>query len=181
MDEKDKLIDAFLEKLNNEVLSKLTMKECGRIYSKQDIPAMTALLTDMHKAFLSVYHTEILDEDYEWVMLPAVIRARKDGLLTVGVVTLDLQSSGEHWGTSFLTPAGMVDLQNTDHRPEFRDRMIKQWIPYDYYYTPYVPGDIHVNPSLAPEAVQKMLDACRADEAETDISEESETEDDLEL
>ena len=177
----DKLIDSFLEKINREVFGKLSIKECGRIYSQQDIPAMTEVLKDMHKAFLSVYQTEILDDAYEWVMLPAVIRSQKNGLLTVGIVTLDLQSSGEHWGTYFLTPAGMVDLHNTDHTPAFRDRMIKQWIPYDYYYTPYVPGDIHVNPSLAPENIRQMLDACHADDAEADILEEVETEDELEL
>ena len=181
MDENDKLIDAFLVKVNGEVLNKLSIQECGRIYRKQDVPAMTALLKELHKAFLAVYQAEILDDHYEWVMLPAVIRARKDGLLTLGIVTLDLQSSGEHWGTIFLTPAGMVDLQNIDHAPGFRDQMVKQLIPYDYYYTPYVPGDIHVNPSLAPQAVCEMLDASRADEAEPDVLEEAEQEDDLEL
>lgn len=181
MEDKNKLIDRFTEKVNAEVLGKINIRECGRIYRQQDISAMTEVLKDMHKAFLSVYQTEILDGDYEWVMLPAVLRSQKTGKLTVGLVTLDLESSGEHWGTWFLTPAGMVDLQNTNHTPAFRDRMIKQWIPYDYYYTPYVPGDIHVNPSHAPENIRQMLDACRADEPEADISEEAEPEDDLEL
>lgn len=177
----DKLIDNYLEKINGEVFGKLSVKECGRIYTQQDIPAMTELLKQMHTAFYEVYHTDCLDSEYEWVMLPAVIRSQKSGLLTVGIVTLDLQSSGEHWGTHFLTPAGIVDLHDTDHNPAFRDRMIKEWIPYDYYYTPFVEDDIHVNYSHLPETVSQMLDACRADETETDILEEAEMEDDLEL
>ncbi len=177
----DKLMDSYLEKINREIFGKLSVKECGRIYTQQDIPAMTELLKRMHTAFCEVYHTDCLDSAYEWVMLPAVIRSQKSGLTTVGIVTLDLQSFGEHWETYFLTPAGIVDLHNTDHKPAFRDRMIKQWIPYDYYYTPFVENDIHVNYSHLPESVSQMLGACRADEAEADILEETESEDDLEL
>ena len=178
---KNELTDLFVAKINDEVMKSLTVKECGRIYSQQDIPAMTSLLKDMHKAFLSVYQTEILDSDYEWVMLPAVICAYKTDKITVGLVTLDLESSGELWAVDFLTPAGMFNPFRDDLASPFEKQMVAQWVPFDYYYTPYVPGDIHVNPSSVPESIRQMLDACRADEAETDILEEAETEDDLEL
>lgn len=181
MEDTNKLIDLFIDKINDEVFRNLSIKECGRIYSEQDILAMTGILKNMHNAFVSVYHTELLDYDYEWVMLPAVIRAQNSGLLTVGLVTLDLQSSGEHWGTNILTPAGMMNLHDDDRRPEFRERMIKQWCPYDYYYTPFVEGDIHVDYSCIPEAIREMLNACRADEAEPDFTVDTEIEDDLEL
>ena len=73
----DKLIDNYLEKINGEIFGKLSVKECGRIYTQQDIPAMTELLKQMHTAFCEVYHTDCLDSEYEWVMLPAVIRSQK--------------------------------------------------------------------------------------------------------
>lgn len=181
MEDKSKLIDLFVDKINAEVFRKLSIRECGRIYSEQDILAMTGISKNMHNAFVPVYQTELLDRDYEWVMLPAVIRAQNSGMLSVGLVTLDLQSSGEHLGTDILTPAGMMNLHDDDRNLEFRERMIKQWCPYDYYYIPFVENDIHVNYSHIPEAVREMLNACRADEAETDYMAEAETEDDLEL
>lgn len=181
MEDTNKLIDLFIDRINAEVLRKLSIRDCGRIYKEQDILAMTEILKNMHNAFVSVYQTEFIDRDYEWVMLPAVIRAQNSGLLTVGLVTLDLQSSGEHWGTDILTPAGMMNLHDDDRNPEFRERMIKQWCPYDYYYTPFVEGDIHVDYSHIPGTVREMLNACRSDEAELDFTVDTETEDDLEL
>jgi hypothetical protein len=63
------------------------------------------ILKQMHDAFVEVYGTDYLDNgDYEFVELPAVIKGRNTGHISLGIVTLDLESSGEHWGTFFLTP-----------------------------------------------------------------------------
>ncbi len=53
----------------------------------------------MHDAFIETYGTDYHDSDYEFVELPAVIQGRNTSHNDLGIVTLDLESSGEHWGT----------------------------------------------------------------------------------
>ena len=47
-----------------------------------------------------------VDESYGMVMMPAVVKGTESGIKALALVTLDLESSGEHWGTTFLTPGG---------------------------------------------------------------------------
>ena len=55
------------------------------------------VLKEMHGAFVKTYGTDYLDNgSYEFVSIPAVIRSRCTGKLCLGIVTLDLSSSGEH-------------------------------------------------------------------------------------
>lgn len=61
----------------------------------------------MHETFISAYGCNYLERDeYEFVELPAVIRGRNEGYVTLGIVTVDLHSSGEHWGTFFSDTRG---------------------------------------------------------------------------
>jgi hypothetical protein len=67
---------------------------------------------------VEVYRTDNLDYgDYEFVDVPAVIRGRNTRHIGLGIVTLDLQSSGEHSGTFFLTPRGVIDQGFDEMKP----------------------------------------------------------------
>lgn len=71
----------------------------------------------MHDLFVEVYGTDYLDSNFEFVGLPAVIQGRNTGHIGLGIVMLDLESSGEHWGTFFLTPMGVIDQGGEKMKP----------------------------------------------------------------
>jgi len=65
----------------------------------------------MHDIFIEVYGTDYLDSSYEFVEIPAVIQGRETGHFGLGIINLNLESSGELWRTYFLTPRGVVEQQ----------------------------------------------------------------------
>lgn len=102
MKEKD-LQAAYIERLNT-LLKTVDFKKLDRSCNAGDNAYAKEILKQMHDQFVEVYHTDELDFDPEFVDVPAVIRGRNTGHIGLGAVTLDLQSSGEHYGTWFLPP-----------------------------------------------------------------------------
>ena len=112
----------------------------------------------MHNAFVSAYGDGMIyGEDIEFIQLPAVICGRESGHIALGIVTIDLQSSGEHWGTFFLTPYGVLDQGSKNLDADEKEYIRKEFIPYDYWYTPKVYGDIHVDFNNIPNEVQELM------------------------
>ena len=110
-------------------------------------------LLAMHLAFEEVYGEGYVDESFGYVLMPAVIRGCRSGIHTLGLVSLDLESSGEHRGTTFFTPAGPV-IQGDDALAEEQKLFVQvNYMPYDYWYTPLVARDYHVNFESMPESV----------------------------
>ena len=118
----------------------------------------------MHSAFVKTYGTDYLDNgSYGFVSIPAVICARNTGKLCLGIVTLDLESSGEHWGTEFLTPYGVVSQGDPDTNADIQQYIRDNFIPYDYWYTADVDGDIHAGVDEMPEDVQSLIAVARGE------------------
>lgn len=123
-----------------------------------------SILRALHKAFVSVYHTDYLDRGgYRFVELPAVIRGRNTGHISLGIVTLDMESSGKHFGTFFLTPHGVIDQGDENLTEKQKEYLRKTFIPYDYWYTPELEHDIHVDYESIPPEVAELLEACPLD------------------
>ncbi len=122
------------------------------------------VLKQMHSAFVKTYGTDYLDNgSYGFVSIPAVICARNTGKLCLGIVTLDLESSGEHWGTEFLTPYGVVSQGDPDTNADIQQYIRDNFIPYDYWYTADVDGDIHAGVDEMPEDVQSLIAVARGE------------------
>lgn len=122
------------------------------------------VLKQMHSAFVKTYGTDYLDNgSYGLVSIPAVICARNTGKLCLGIVTLDLESSGEHWGTEFLTPYGVVSQGDPDTNADIQQYIRDNFIPYDYWYTADVDGDIHAGVDEMPEDVQSLIAVARGE------------------
>ena len=122
------------------------------------------VLKEMHGAFVKTYGTDYLDNgSYGFVSIPAVICARNTGKLCLGIVTLDLESSGEHWGTDFLTPYGVVSQGDPDTNADIQQYIRDSFIPYDYWYTANVERDIHVGFDEMPEDVQSLIAVARGE------------------
>ena len=145
----------YIDKVNR-ILSSVDFNRLDCSCNGYDKDYARSILQALHKAFVSVYQTDYLDRgEYEFVELPAVIRGRNTGHIALGIVTLDLESSGEHFGTFFLTPHGGEHI--TEQQQEY---IRKTFIPYDYWYTPEVKHDIHVDFESVPPEVAGLLEAC---------------------
>lgn len=107
----------YIDKVNR-ILSSVDFNRLDCSCNSSNNDYARSILQALHKAFVSVYQTDYLDRgEYEFVELPAVIRGRNTGHIALGIVTLDLESSGEHFGTFFLTPHGVID-QGGEHITE---------------------------------------------------------------
>lgn len=142
----------FIDKIN-EILGKTDFLLLNTSCNTENTSYAAETLLAMHQAFEEVYGEGYVDENYGMVMMPAVVRGRESGIQTLALVTLDLASSGEHWGTTFLTPGGPL-VQGYAELTEEQKRAIREYyIPYDYWYTPLVERDHHVNFTDMPESV----------------------------
>ena len=153
----DKNIAAFLHVLDTEVFPKIDYEKYLHACQTHDLEYPTELLKMFHEAFVQIYGDDLLTgRDAEWIILPAVLQSEKTGDILVGLVELDLSSSGEHWGTNFLTPYGMFSFEE-DRVGRLPKYMKENFIPYDYYYTPEILGDIHTDKNNAPDEIKTML------------------------
>ena len=150
----------YIDKVN-KILSTLDFNRLDCSCNSSYDGYARSILQTLHKAFVSVYRTDDLEHGgYGFVELPAVIRGRDTGHIALGLVTLDLNSSGEHFGTFFFTPHGVIDQDGEASTEQQKAYIRKTFIPYDYWYTPKVENDIHVEHASVPPDVKTLLDAC---------------------
>lgn len=154
----DPRIDRFLESVN-KLLRHADFDDLHISCNSENSGAARNFLKQMHDAFVRVYGDKPLSAaDAEFVEMPAVIQGH-NGMLCLGLVGVDLQSSGEHWGTDFFTPHGVIS--QGEALPERQMEFINGLIPYSYWYTPEIENDIHVDFSDIPENVASILEECR--------------------
>lgn len=154
-------------KLNEE---KIDFSKVAASYKTEDMHEAKELLKLMHDVFVSTHKTDCVDEldtvGDEFVSLPAVIKSDKTGEICVGLVYVDIESSGEHRGTQFALSHGFYGDDEGSMPPKEkgeRDRIGS----YDYWYTPTFAGDIHASFENVPEDVQSMLDYAKGLEEQT--------------
>ncbi len=150
---------AYIERVNT-LLETVDFSRLDRSCNSKNSTYACDILKQMHELFTEVYQTDSLDYEYEFVDVPAVIRGRNTGHLCLGLVTLDLQSSGEHYGSWFFTSRGVIDDGSEEMRPEDALYLRDIYSPYDYWYSVYIQRDHHVDFDHVPEKVADMLDAC---------------------
>lgn len=165
--QQEKPAETFADNIN-AVLRKVSFERLESSLQSPDKGYAEDVLKEMHDAFVKTYGTDYLEEGkYEFVNIPAVIRSRNTGKLCLGIVTLDLESSGEHWGTDFLTPYGVISQGDPDANADLQKYIRDNFSPYDYWYAAYVEGDIHVDFDNVPEDVADLIaDATGAKETE---------------
>ena len=150
----------FIDKIN-EILEKTDFKLLNMSCNSENTSYAAEKLFAMHQAFETVYGEGYVDEEYGMVMMPAVVCGRDSGIRTLALVTLDLESSGEHFGTIFMTPGGMMEQGSSSLSEKQKQALAEYYIPYDYWYTPLVERDHHVDFTQMPEEVadiRRMVD-----------------------
>lgn len=156
---------AYIERLNT-MLPTVDFKKLDQSCNSAENDYAKEILKQMHDIFVEVYGTDYLDSDYEFVELPAVIQGRNTSHIGLGIVSLDLESSGEHWGTFFLTPMGVIDQGGEKMKPSESKYLSTVYIPYDYWYTVSIEHDYHVDFDNVPDKIADMLNVCYPDQPE---------------
>jgi len=159
-------LEKYADELNNNILPNIDYNKLQESYST-DMVYAKGVLNRLDKAMEAAYGTVALshdDGDDGFVLVPGVIRGRESGNMCLALLELDLSSSGEHWGTSYLCKYGVVSQTAAGNDPETGEaaqamakEMNKAFIPYDYCYTAAVLGDIHVQPSQLPKELREVI------------------------
>ena len=128
------------------------------------------MLKTMHEVFCGTYGTHCVDDidagNEEMFYLPAVIKSRETNALCVGLVLVDIESSGEHWGTQFMLD-GNFYCDNSECMTDKVKTKREEIGVYDYWYTPEFDGDIHIDKENAPEDVRELLDYASGADGQT--------------
>ncbi len=149
----EKLQTEFIDKVNKEVIPCIEWVGMHNAYKRDNMEVPTDLLKMLHEKFVEVYGSDHVGTDDGMVTVPGVVQV-PDGKLYVALLDLDAASSGEHWGTTFFTPRGVLSDQTED--PQIKAE-VKKMIPYNYWYTVDMERDHHVNWDACPEQAAEML------------------------
>lgn len=149
----EKLQTAFIDKVNKEVIPCIEWVGMHNAYKLDNMEVPMDLLKMLHEKFVQVYGSDHVGTDDGMVTVPGVVQA-PDGKLYVALLDLDAASSGEHWGTTFFTPHGVLSDQTED--PQIRAE-VKKMIPYNYWYTVQMERDHRVNWDECPDQATEML------------------------
>ncbi len=151
----------YLEKLNTEILSRVDFDKLDSSCNSENVAYAAGILKELHEAFVSVYGTDTPETTLGFVSAPAVLRG-KSGRMAVGLVSLDLESAGEHYGSYFFTRFGVIDDGARDNGPQAAAYLKFLFQPYDYWYTVTIERDHHVDFDNVPEAVADILNRALA-------------------
>ncbi len=125
----------FIDKIN-EILDKTDFLLLNTSCNTENTSYAAEKLLAMHQAFEEVYGEGYVDESYGMIMVPAVVRGRESGIQTLALVTLDLESSGEHWG--------LHSLHREDHWCRDMQSLREQKRAIREYYIPTIIGTHHL-------------------------------------
>ena len=161
--------EIFINNINLR-LGEVDFKKVVESYKTPEFAEAKELLKLLHEEFCEAFGTsdvdELIDGEDVFIHLPAVMRSRETGELCVGLVYVDTESSGEHWGTAFAFINGFVNQEDKDiNNPMVEER--KAFGIYDYWYTPDYDGDIHSDRNYAPDEVKAILDYAIGEEEQT--------------
>lgn len=161
--------EIFINNINLR-LGEVDFKKVVESYKKPEFAEAKELLKLLHEEFCEAFGTsdvdELIDGEDVFIHLPAVMRSRETGELCVGLVYVDTESSGEHWGTAFAFSNGFVNQEDKDiNNPMVEER--KAFGIYDYWYSPDYDGDIHSDRNYAPDEVKAILDYAIGEEEQT--------------
>lgn len=150
----EKNLEKYIDKVNNEVIPNISVKNMIDAYEQKDMSYPTEVIKMLHEAFVEVYEGIDLNHSMGMVKVPGVVKAA-DGKFYPALMDIDCASSGEHWGTVFFTPQGIY--YDADENPEVQ-KVTSGFVPYQYWYTPYMQCDCHVDWEACPLTALEMLE-----------------------
>ncbi len=145
----------------NQILSAVDFVKLGNSCNSCDSSYARETLKQLHQAFVDTYGTDLLQRgEYDCVFVPAVIQGKETRNIVLGLVLLDMDSSGEHYDTVFFTKYGVMKQSDEKLGKIARKYLLDTIGNYNYWYTPEIPSDIHVGFENIPGKVRDLLSAC---------------------
>jgi hypothetical protein len=157
----------------------LTLIDYDKLYDSYETDMVYAkgVLNHLHQAMIEVYGSERLTEedgdDEGFVLVPGLLRGMASGRICLALFNLDLEGSGELWGTFFLCEAGVV---SQDSETNTGKAVRSRYIPYAYCYTADIPCDHHVKKDLLPDELKAVFKDFRNHSTELSDSDEAQYE-----
>lgn len=150
----------YVDYINENILSKIDYEQLQESYGTEEKAYAKTVLNALSQAAVEHYGTAYFDgfDENEYVVLPGIIRSKDNGNICLGLLEIDLQSSGEHCGTDFLVKYGCVPQFNEEMPDEVRSFLRNTYGSYDYMYTLGIETDHHVDLESAHEDIREMLD-----------------------
>ena len=160
----DYKMNFYVDYINRNVLNRINYARLQEDYQTEEKAYAKSVLNALHQGVMEVYGTETFDRDTleeGFVLLPGVLQSREKGSVCIALLELDLSSSGEHWGTDYLTKYGCINLHE-EEMPDAVRRFLKETYGiYDYGYTAAITDDIHVDKERLPDALKEILEDFR--------------------
>ena len=147
--------ERFYDALNKDIFPNISWGDLGDAYEKRDFGYIKEILRKMHNAFVVAYGTDTLNEDMGFVSVPGVVLGGNSEIC-LALLDLDTMSSGEHWGTTFLTPYGIYQDEEKCH--PLAKQYSSKMIPYEYWYTVGFDEDHHTDLESCPRDIREMID-----------------------
>lgn len=142
----------------NKILKEIDFEKLDGSCNGSDKSYAKEILRKLHDELMTVYGTDYLDwRSGDFVDIPAVIKGRNSGHVSLGLVTVDLESSGEHYGTYIFSRKGVIDHGDDAITEAAQNFLNTLYIPYDYWYTPYIEHDHHVDYENIPDDVREIM------------------------
>lgn len=156
----DSKVDRFVDYINANVLPKINYEQLQASYATEEKAYAKSVLNALHTAAVEIYGTDCFEDsgELDYVLLPGIIQSKANGNLCVGLLEIDLLSSGEHCGTDFLTRYGCINQSDPEMPDEVRKFLRGTYGSYDYCYTATLENDIHVSKAHLPEKMREVLE-----------------------
>lgn len=149
--------DQYIDQINKNVLPYIDYDRLQQSYDTDDKSYAKITLYTLHGIAEQIYGPALsCHGEVDFAILPGVIRAKDTGKVCLALLGLDLDSSGEHCSTDFLTQYGVVS-QGHIESPAIQAFIKETYGPYDYGYSLPVHGDIHVCPEQLPGEITDIL------------------------
>ena len=156
------LLKQYVKTINDRVLRDINWAKLDRSCNSKDTSYAVQILGRLHQAFINVYGSDEVGLGLDYVFAPTILFGRTTQHIAIGLVALNPDSRGEHYGSYFFTPHGVIDDDDPDISPQNLKYIETNFMPYDYWYTIYIERDHHVDFECIPTPVAGILNHIQA-------------------
>lgn len=90
--------DKYYEAVHRDIFADVDLDRFAEEIENANDNYTTEILGQLHDKFVEIYDTDSVDSLVGFIQVPAIVESLQTGDYYPALVTLDLDSSGEHWG-----------------------------------------------------------------------------------
>jgi len=154
-------MDKYIDFINENILPYIDYRLLGQSCEiLKDKSYAKAVLNELTVAARNIYGSTVRAEynDDDFILVPGIVQSKHAKILCIALLELDLSSSGERWGTDFLSKFGIISSNNTEELSNNGKIFLKVFSSCDYAYTLNIPGDIHLEYQKLTDKAKMFLD-----------------------